>query len=363
MFISHKPWFHRCLTLTLSFALVLGCVAGSLVRAEEPVLLDVKESYVDSGKGYPAAFDGAAQQEILTRIIPMVRSKAGVPDRLSEFTSSFSFYGSVRINLTWSVPYDKGAYESISVECDTQGRILSYNRYQEARFVQSSDYFPRMSKTPLAEKIEAMVAFALQLAPELDGQLIIDPERAVLSAGSYATYCFPRHIEGIPVLGEGVYLYYDSRQEMITGFSRQWSDDLETIEQPLGILSPEEARAAFAEKVGLELVYKATTYDPYRVAYPDWNPRSRTLTAPYLVYRMPPLVNPVIDPFSGEIYDRGVSHVNEYGRMYPQTTAMGMGSSLSYDMAYILSPEEKLAADEMSALLPVEELAAFLASF
>ena len=78
----------RSISLALSLLLVWGSAGLPFALADVPVAeisapARVREMSWDYYSEDVLALDGAAQQEILARVIPIVRAKAQVPERLS----------------------------------------------------------------------------------------------------------------------------------------------------------------------------------------------------------------------------------------------------------------------------------------
>ncbi|MCL2548691.1 MAG: hypothetical protein FWE76_05985, partial [Symbiobacteriaceae bacterium] len=232
-----------------------------------------------------------------------------------------------------------------------------FNHYRGA-YNSGYDYYPRLNTESSSERVSVISDFIRRLCPEILDQLEMDPQKIVIPAYNSDFFYFPRIINGVQVLGEGITVYCDEREDLISSLYVNWTENLSDIQSPEGVISQEAAKAAFAEKVGLQLAYTATAYDHRKLISIPW-PNQATFSDPYLVYRLPPDRQTTLDPFTGELYASLA-----YGdRLISMPTALGGASAesaqrVTYD--YELSPEEKLAVSEMEGLLSTEELTEIL---
>ncbi|MCL2497478.1 MAG: hypothetical protein FWF06_02570 [Symbiobacteriaceae bacterium] len=344
-----------CLLCSLGSSAVLGEIASP---AEERLLA--------TGEAVPEPFLPLAyedQQQVLTNVIPLIKSKISVPARLSEFDSSIQLQPYPIMYLRWSLPqnlagYTSG-YEVLMVTCDFEGRIIYMDHYQYDYNNTVSDRYNRLPQVTVAEAEEEAAAVIARAFAGEELELALTPTRFSQSgtSGSYALY-FQRYLEGIPVLGQGISVNYDTTYQRVSYLSRSWEvgSTITLTPSSLPLLEVEAAEAAFREKIPLELVYISTQHSPDSKYIADGN-YYNTLSQPYLVYRLPSSTSGWLDAYSGELYSPASDRY--YIKPYYSLRST-FGASAEASLKSSLRPEERRVVEEIAEFLTVAELEAKL---
>lgn len=330
----------RLLAASLSLCLMTGSLAAPLWAAPSAT------TAVSSVQG-----DGASQQELLTKIIPIVKSKIQVPERLSEFNSSLNMYDqNASVTLEWSLPQGDStlAYESMSVTCDLSGRVLSFYHNQHSN-TYTTDYARRLPTVSEANALAAAKKFVARVCPDIIDQLAAEPEQTINAYGYYGGYSFyfPRQIDGVNVRSEGVWLDFNDSMATVNSMHRTWSDEVEAQQNKADALTPEEAEQAFSEHIGLNLVYTAK----YNYS------KGGVSSEPYLVYKVSEKTNILLDAISGKPMESEGTDV-----ALPTANEAVAEADMKYASGG-LRPEEQKAIADLEGLLSAEELQKKLAAY
>jgi len=359
----------RTLCLALCLLLALPGAGQTLAAPVDVAAVDFAEhrgGAPSKGLGSEAAYyDGAAQQEMLAAILPLIKARLQVPEQLEKFSSSFNYYYQrPTFELKWSTDSSDVGYEELNVAVDLAGNIQSYWLYKQDNHSSAAEYWPRLPQQTAEAIAAACFRLVSQVMPDIAGQLSSQPLPQDGYFGSnWQSFFFPRQINGLPVQGQGVSVEYDDNQQYVRYIDRQWQDNLGPVPAATGALSLAAAEAAFAANVGLELVYTQAddrSYQPYYGRYVQ----AAAASEPFLAYRLPLAAEPLgpyIDAFSGK-----AAGAADYDYPYPYvrlTDGFSMAFQREMGSADKLRPEETLSLTQMKTLLSVEELQAKLAGY
>lgn len=270
--------------------------------------------------------------EEMQKVLVSVKERIGDTSAFDKFESStvssedgntYIFYWSSR---------DKQNYSSINVECDENGIITRYNYYDDSLDIDSKASVNKMSSDEAMEKASSLV---LGLNPSIADkiELVNNNKTENLYANDY-TFTLKHMENGVEVYGDGGSVTVDINAEKIKNYRLTYTDDVnyENIEN---VISTDEAKAAYSEKLGLELGYESV-YD-----------ENRELKIVPVYTEKKTNTNKYINALTGDIYE-----YDPYSEKYA-TANSGSGGGSALDAA---REEAALSEAELEELQNVEGL-------
>lgn len=270
---------------------------------------------------------GLAQDDkALEQAIRAVKAKIPVPEGLAEFNyNAISEEERTVWYLDWS---SKDRLEgSLSVRVDDKGTILSYNFYKPYDF-DSSRKFPKISRHEAQSTAEAFIE---RMVPGLLAGLELAEQGELLQIGRIHSFSYLGLENGIPYHANTVNVDVNSETGEVESYYYNWSEDV-SFPEPEKIISLEDAKKAYKEKLGLKLIYEYN-YD---------GDESRVYAVYVPVYGS----NYGVDALSGERI-----RINPYYGVYPLRGAQGAANEKSMADGVALTPEEQKAVDEVAGMV------------
>ena len=183
---------------------------------------------------FAAENEKSTQQAVLEKI----KDRLGNTDRYENFNASYyGETGQKQYSFDWST---KDGKKSLSVSCTENGIITDYYSYDE-----DNDYEETSKKDLYAQ--------AGKLADGLNPNLDVILKKNNLHKNG--TFYIQRTENSVPVAGETGYISISSDGEKIKNYSLSYSGDY-SFDSLTKTISKDEAKKAFADKIGLKLVYK-----------------------------------------------------------------------------------------------------------
>lgn len=222
----------------------------------------------------------------LEEIIIDVKTRAEISDEYTEFSSSsntgdyFTSY-----NFNWETEDGKS---EIAVGYNSDNVITSYSRYDNSYERYDGTSLPKISED---EAKSAAQEFIDKLNPDLKGKFIV--ENGDASSALNGNYCFSiqRYNDDIPVYRNTGSIYVDRSSGEIENMYISYTHISEFA--PLtDLIGSEEAQSAYAQKLGLELVYKMYYEKDKRIVFPAYTAKE---------------TNKYIDARDGSVYDASIS--------------------------------------------------------
>ena len=289
-----------------------------------------------------AATDTAKLQEALVS----VKAKLEIPEELTEFRSSTSEYGDgeSRYTFTWN---NKDYTKRMNVYTDKDGHIYSVDRYDSDWYKDQSNA-PRIYEYDKAEIADFAKSYLQKLIPEAfadaNDALQYDEPASVGNLDHAPSFyvTFKRIKDGIEVQenSAGVNVRLLPSELLVQGCDVNW-DYGKTFESLEGVISAQEAEAAYKSTFPLELIYrKYGTKDERKIL---------------LEYILDDASANYIDAKTGKQVTRDMQ---EYGN----ARNAGSGVSNKYAMAEAamdeLSPAEQEEIQNIAGLKSVNEIVA-----
>jgi hypothetical protein len=266
----------------------------------------------------------------LERAIRAVKAKIEVPDSFTEFNyHTYSEGDKISWYLDWTSKDRLEGYLSIRV--DDKGDILSYNFYKPYDY-DSARKFPKVSRQEARDIAEA---FINRMKPGLVSVLKPVEDSGPLPLGRIHSFNYIRLENGIPYPFDTITVDVNSQTGEVESYYCNWSGDA-SFPQPEGVISLEEAKQAYREKLGLKLIYEYSYRDEESRVYAVYVP----------VYGS----NYAIDALTGKSI-----RVSPYYGVYPLRGAQTAAKEMTVKDEGVLTPEEQKAVEEMASLVSREK--------
>ncbi len=242
-----------------------------------------------------AADDSTQVDKELQNAIKFVKSKIDIPKECTKF--SYNIYNR-NDQIVWSLAWsDKDSQKNVNVQIDEDNFISMYNSYD---FMPNSDKkIPKYSKDQ-AHKIAEQ--FVNNLNPKLLDKFILNDTNVYGYNGGY-NISYIRQEKGIKFENNYINVSVNSYTGKVISYTSNYSKNIK-FEDASKIISLNQAQKAFAEKLGLKLVYNVKFENDKPVTF--------------LAY-VPKATNKYIDAITGEVetatnyrlYENGVSSQSE----------------------------------------------------
>ena len=182
-------------------------------------------------------------------VLLMIKPRIPDTSRFTIFDSHITTEGSKTLyNFSWSDNNQKSMYVSA-----TEGGIITeYGFFEEIRGEVTNRGFDRIDSEEAIRRTQALVN---KLNPTLSGKFVVEADGPE-NWNSDKLYFTLRHKEGgVPVQGNTGRVTVDIDATKITSFRINYVEGLKYI-SPYGIISRDEATAAFGSQLGLTLSYR-----------------------------------------------------------------------------------------------------------
>ncbi|MHB8063760.1 MAG: YcdB/YcdC domain-containing protein, partial [Ruminiclostridium sp.] len=269
----------------------------------------------------------------LKNAIKAVKEKIDIPEDCNKFTYNiYNQEGLISWNLGWS---NEESQKSINVTIDENNLITNYNSYDNKSYEKKIPKYTKEQGLEIAEK------FINKLDPKLLQQYkLIENNANSYYTDSEYNFNYTRQKDEINYSMNNINVNINSYTGEVTNYNCNFSKNT-TFEDASKIISIEQAKKAFIEKLGLKLVYNVKT--------------ENEKTSTYLAY-IPKNPNKYIDALTGEAETTD----NRYGIYYDEDMVMAQKSmvrSAAGETANIaLTPDEINAIDGMSGLLSKDDI-------
>lgn len=277
----------------------------------------------------------AQSDEELTRAITVAKTKFDIPQDYKFNYNVYTDNGKRVWYLSWSAKDEISG--SINVNVDEDGIVRGYNKYKP-------DMYSKQGKLPKYSKKDAKSAaekFIEKVNPNLMSQLKYQDnvQNSLLDYSYYFSYV--RLVNGIPYYNNNVSVSVNRDTGEVISYYYYWDDSLQ-FPAPENIITEDEAKSAYKEKLGLELLYNYRLEDDDLKIYAVYTPR-------YGNYQY------AVDAFTGE----RIQLEPMYG-IYKEESAMDAANNLkraagASSTGVVLTPEEIKAINEVSKLISSEE--------
>ena len=263
--------------------------------------------------------------DTVAKLILDVKEKFSIDDEefVFENYNKDDYAGDITYYLSWkSKSEDEYSFKPyISVRIEEDGDI---QHYRLGRSYSTNNLLPKFTSDDAVKKATEYLS-------------IIAPERAknvsagMVDEGSLYTVRFERAENSIPVAGDYIAISLDSQTLEVLGYDANWTEAEFPV--PENILTVQQAKDAYTDKVGYELLYNIVAED-------------KQVKEIYLSYRAKNS-SAYIDAFSGEAKIHS-------SVIYTSSSGGAMNDMLSKEEA-ALSPEEQKLVDEINKMISKED--------
>ena len=339
----------------VSFILLLSIVLSGFALAgeyDDPVAVDMPMPV-----GIRQTLDGAEQQELLARLIPIVKSRVAVDDSLAEFNSSVYQTDQPMFSLNWNTPSGRMMRSDsryVSVEADMFGNIYNYSSSHGYGMYSTTIDSASARFHVLSERqgLQLALKFIAKACPDAIGQIALAPLSGIMETLGHqnSSFFFPRLLNGQPVFGEGIRVDVNMDEGYVSWMMRTWTTlDEASITPASKAMKLEEAVQAYKDMARLELVYG---YDNSQEAmlFASRNNEPRPVVPFYQVTNLR-----LLDAVSGEALPW---ILNSEGQERSYFTSY-MDQYSSYSAEELSLTEEKAVLDDMDTFQSREQLYAY----
>ncbi len=263
----------------------------------------------------------------LENAIKVVKSKIDIPADCKKFTYNiYNQDGAVIWNLSWS---NEEQQKYINVTIDQDNFISGYSSYQY-----SINYDKKIPKYSRSQGLEIAEKFVEKLNPKLLAEFKLIENNNISEEREYY-FNYVRQVNGIDYANNTISINVNNYTGQVTNFYCNFS--LKTkFESADKIISLEQAKKNFIDKLGLKLVYNIKSDKDKIVSYLAYVPKDSSK---------------YIDAVTGEV------------EKMPNGNAIYYNGAIMEKMAYssdagavVLTPDELKAVTDMSGLITKEEL-------
>ena len=339
---------------SVSFILLLSIFfAGFVLAGEYDMPMPVAETTLAT-IGKDQTLDGADQQEMLARIIPIIKSRIAVDDSLSEFNSSVYQSDQPRFVLSWSTHQGRlmsSDSRYVSVEADMFGNLFYYSNSQSKGMYADSfnDGAARLHVLSERQGLLLAIKFIAKACPDVMGQISLAPLQGAMETLSTtnSSFFFNRMLDGHPVFGEGIRVDVNMEDGYISWMSRTWTTlDETSITPAYKAMSQEDAVLTFGKNSNLKLVYAYdNAWESQLWASRQGEPRPVVLTYTLMDHWLQDAVSGETLPWllqgEGVVRSNFASYMDQYN---------------VHSAKELTLPEEKAVLDDMDTFQSREEL-------
>ena len=201
-------------------------------------------------------------RENMQKILESVKQRVEIPSECSEFSSrTEEQYGEKVYNFTW---HEKDGNKSVNITCTADGVIINYsiNGFKS----DDKNNTPNLPKISESDAKKTAENFLKQINPDFPYEIKIDESNGSIFGNGY-TFYIKTYVNGVLFTNGNGSVNIDGTDGYVMGFDLGYIQaDFPSINNAISV---DEAKKAYSDKLGLELVY--CTYideDGNTVAYP-----------------------------------------------------------------------------------------------
>lgn len=201
-------------------------------------------------------------RENMQKILESIKQRVEIPSECSEFSSrTEEQYGEKAYNFTWN---EKDGNKSVNITCTADGVITNYSIHGfKSDDKNNTPNLPKISESDAKKTAEN---FLKQINPDFPYEIKIDESNGSIFGHGY-TFYLKTYVNGVLFTNGNGSVNIDGTDGYVMGFDLDYVQaDFPSINNAISV---DEAKKAYSDKLGLELVY--CTYideDGNTVAYP-----------------------------------------------------------------------------------------------
>ncbi|AEY65276.1 hypothetical protein Clo1100_1022 [Clostridium sp. BNL1100] len=273
-----------------------------------------------------AADDSAQVDKELQNAIKFVKSKIDIPKECTKF--SYNIYNR-NDQIVWSLAWtDEDSQKNVNVQVDQDNFISSYNSY---------DYMPsdgkKIPKYSKEQAYKIAEQFVNRLNPKLMDEFKLNETNDYGYNGGYSIN-YIRQVNGIKYRNNYINISVNSYTGKVISYTCNYSKNTK-FEDSSKIISLNQAQKAFAEKLGLKLVYNVKF--------------EKDKSETYLAY-VPKATNKYIDAVTGEV-ETATNYMLYENALSSQAQKMAAMDAAGTVSNIALTPDELDAVNSISNLI------------
>ena len=231
------------------------------------------------------------------QVLALVRERIGDTARFEHFDSNSrtAKNGVTTYHFEWATEQED-SYASLSVTCTSGGVITDYYAYDSTAERRSEK--PNVHKMTASAAMEKAKVLMDKLNPQLADVLVLSLRSEVESLYDTGySFTVSRVENGTPFYGQTGSLRVNANADAVESFYINYDETLQVPTKESSWIAGETAQKAYAEKLGMQLVYKAQYKDRERIIYPAYVPAAE----PYMY----------ISATTGEVLDMRSEYAEE----------------------------------------------------
>ena len=231
------------------------------------------------------------------QVLALVRERIGDTARFEHFDSNSrtAKNGVTTYHFEWATEQED-RYASLSVTCTSGGVITDYYAYDSTAERRSEK--PNVHKMTASAAMEKAKVLMDKLNPQLADVLVLSLRSEVESLYDTGySFTVSRVENGTPFYGQTGSLRVNAKADVVESFYINYDETLQVPTKESSWIAGETAQKAYAEKLGMQLVYKAQYKDRERIIYPAYVPAAE----PYMY----------ISATTGEVLDMRSEYAEE----------------------------------------------------
>lgn len=280
------------------------------------------------------SFGQSAIDKELEAAILKVKDLFAISNQYDTFNSHVSSSGNkFYFYMNWSDTQNK--LDNLNISTDSSGNIISYSKY-------NVNYIEPGSKKPNYTREQAL-KLAMEFVGKIDKYIyneikLVENKHPINSNDIYYGFNFNRVVNNIEYPDNTVSISVNKYTGEVSNYYANWDRDI-VFPKPENIISLDEGKEAYMDKIGLNLMYKSTSRlyrmsdlnneDGYYLAYSNFDK------------------NKAIDAITGEPISLGF-----YGPIYANEKSMDMAAG----EGLALTPEERAEIDKLTGILDIEKI-------
>lgn len=286
-----------------------------------------------------SVFAETAFDKDLESAIIRVKDLFNITDEYDTFDSQVSStVNRTYFYLNWSDSNNK--LENINVTTDSIGNIISFNKYNPI-YLEPESKLPKYSRE---ESHKLAVNFLKKIDPIAAIEIKLENNASPINSNDLDyNFYFTRLINGIPYPDNYLNVNVNKYTGEINNYYTNWDRGI-AFPSAENIISIENGKQSFRNKIGLDLMYKSS----YRMLIDKINNEETKYFLAYSIMNN----NKAIDAITGEVIN-----ISNYGYGMGAENEKSMDSSA--ESAAVITPEERAEIEKFSGIIEIKAVEKF----
>ena len=214
-------------------------------------------------------------KDSLEKVIGIVKGRLNIPEAYKEFSGDvYDDMGKTMFRLRWyssSDYYSMPGGGSMEVDVDENGNIIRYYHY---KYNTGYDNFKKIPKIRKDQALDSARKFVSTMCPDLLGKLIFETEKrnGTIDYEGNFTFTFYRQHNNVLFDNQYVSVQVNGKTGDIANFNRNNWNDTVVFPEASGMISPDDAKAAYRKNISLQLRYRRDSVLGGNTTYLEYSP-------------------------------------------------------------------------------------------